>query len=112
MAEYVDHNDVEEAIGGPDFGTTSTPTATNVDDMAIGLGRMWDGLADQAALSETPDQFVKAAIVAACVYQVGQIRKGEPIDVLVQIRIMKEFMSSANQSLSYTQSYPESSGEW
>ena len=45
-------------------------------------------------------------------YQVGQIRKGEPIDVLVQIRIMKEFMSSANQSLSYTQSYPESSGEW
>jgi hypothetical protein len=99
-------------MGGPDFSATSVPTTTNVTDMSTELSAMWDGLVHQTEGDETPLEYVKQACLAAAVYQVGQIRAGEPIDVLVQINIMREFMKSPTDQMVYDQQYPKSTGEW
>lgn len=115
---YFTQEDLEDRLGGPDFSATSTPTNTNIDDMVVLLSAMWDGLHHQAADAEgtgaaTPE-YVRHACISAAVYQVGQLRKGEPIDPGVQIKIMKEFMGdpSVSEHLSYTQTYPQISGKW
>ena len=111
---YFTVDELQNRMGGPDFSATSTPTSTNVTDMATELSAMWDGLARQTEGTETPDEDVKQACLAAAMYQVGQIRKGEPIDPLIQIKIFKQFMAAdvRKTTLHYEQVYPDSTGEW
>ena len=84
-----------------------------VTDMATEISAMWDGLMQQTEGTETPDEYVKQACLAAAVYQVGQLRAGEPVDPEKQIRILKEFMKPIKTTtLYYNQDYPNSDGTW
>lgn len=111
---YFTASELQNRIGGGDFSTTTFPTTTMVTDMSTELSAMWDGLAQQTEGSETPDEFVKQACLAAAVYQVGQLRANLPIDPEKQMRIMTSFLGSTTSKtkMSYTQKYPESTGEW
>ena len=109
---YATHADLEDKMAVPDFGTSSIPTAEQVDAMLIELGAMWDGLSHQAEGVETPDEFVIQAVLAAGMYQVNQIRLGEPIDQQVQINLMKQFLASPTSQLFFDQQYPKITGEW
>jgi hypothetical protein len=109
---YFSADELQNRLGGPDFSATSTPTTTNVTDMSVELSAMWDGLVHQTEGDETPLEYVKQACMAAAVYQVGQMRKGEPIDPLIQIQIMREFMRSPTDQLFFDQPYPKITGEW
>jgi len=114
MADYFNAGDLQDRMGGGDFSGTTFPTSTMVGDMAGGISNMWDGLARQAVGSETPDEDVVQACLSAAVYQVGQIRAGEPIDQLVQIKIMMSFMGPTGDAdtLFYYNQYPKTSGKW
>ena len=109
---YFTVEELQNRLGGPDFSATSVPTTTNITDMAQELSAMWDGLVHQTEGDETPLEYVRQACLAAAVYQVGMIRKGEPIDPLIQITIMKSFIASPTDQLSYTQEYPSITGKW
>ena len=110
---YFTADELQNRIGKGDFSATTFPTTTMVTDMATELSAMWDGLAQQTEGTETPDEFVKQACLSAAVYQVGQMRAGEPIDPLKQQEIMKNFMNPVKKTtLHYSQDYPDSTGEW
>ncbi len=110
---YFTADELQNRMGGGDFTSDSFPTTTMVTDMSVELSAMWDGLAQQTEGTETPAEYVKQACMATAVYQIGQMRKNEPIDPEKQIRIMKQFMTgAANERMSYSQQYPKISGTW
>ena len=114
MAAYFSTTELQDRLGGGDFTATSIPDTTTAVDMATEISNMWDGLARQTVGAETPDEDVTQACLSAAVYQVGQMRAGEPIDQLVQIKIMKEFMGATGDAgtLFYDNQYPSSTGKW
>lgn len=113
---YFTQEDLEDRLAGPDFSATSTPTATNIDDMVVILSAMWDGLNHQAADAEgtgasTPE-YVSQACITAAVYQVEMIRAGQPVDPQAQIAIMEKFLQSPTDQLFFDQQYPNIDGTW
>ena len=109
---YFSVDELQNRLGMGDFSATTFPTTTMVTDMSVEISAMWDGLAQQTEGSETPTEDVKQACLAAAVYQVGQIRAGEPIDPEKQIRIMQSFMKFKQARPSFKVLSPDSTGSW
>lgn len=103
-----------EARTGMSFTTTTTLTSTQIGTMATEISAMFDGLLQQTEGTETPDEYVKQACLSCAQYTVNMIYAGEPVDPLVQIKILKEFMKpvEGKTTLYYTQQYPYNTGEW
>ena len=109
---YFTAEELQNRLGGGDFSATTFPTTTMDTDMATELSAMWDGLMVQTEGAETPIENVKQACLAAAVYQVGQLRAGEPIDPEKQIRIMLQFVTTKKPRPSFYVLSPDSTGSW
>lgn len=103
-----------EALTGDTYTATSFPTTTQIGIFATEISAMWDGLARQTEGTETPDEYVTQACLACAVYTINMIKAAEPIDPLIQIKIMKEFLVTdlKKSNLHYEQAYPDSTGNW
>ena len=111
MADYFTEAELEGHMGIL-FTTTSTPDTTAIGIMATEISNMYDGLAQQAVGTETPDEFVTQACLSCATYTVGQIMAGLPIDPEKQIRIIKSFLKKTKTQFFYAQNYPSASGKW
>lgn len=111
MADYFTEAELE-ALTGKAFTTTSLMTTTQIGVFATEISNMFDGFMQQAIGSETPDEYVTQACLACAVYTIGQIYAGEPIDPLMQEKLLKQFMVPFGKQMSYGQEYPKNTGSW
>ncbi len=115
MADYFTIDELEDRMGAGDFSATTFPNDTGVGVMVTQISEMWDGFAHQTAGAEAlATETVTQACISAAVYQVGQMRAGEPVDPEKQISIFKAAVGETGETttLTYTQSYPDSGGNW
>ena len=101
-----------EALTAKTFTTLSKVSTIQIGLMATEISNMFDGFMQQSTGSETPDEYVTHACLACAVYTIGQIYAGEPIDPLMQEKLLKQFMVPFGKQMSYGQEYPDSTGSW
>ena len=102
-----------EGLTGKAFTATSLVTTTQITALAQEISNTFDALMQQTVGSETPDEFVTQACLAAAVYTIGQIYAGEPVDPIEQAKKLKYYMTPIKGvNTSYSQEQPDSTGEW
>ena len=112
---YFTAEELQNRMGSGDFSATSLPDTTMVGDMATEVSAMLDGLVGQDEGDYTPTEQQRQACISAAVYQVDQIRAGEPVDPEVQIRIIQKSIlgiSTKKPRTSWYVSSPDVTGEW
>jgi hypothetical protein len=103
-----------ESRTGKVFSATSLVSSTQIGLMATEISAMWDGWAHQTEGTETPSETVKQACLSCAHYTIDQIYAGETVDPIKQYAVFKAAVGATGETatLYYTQSYPDSAGEW
>ena len=96
------------------FDANSKPTTTQVGKMLTEMSNMLDGLCHEASGGLGTLEWTTQAVISGCMYSIDMAKKGEEIDQVKLISILKAFIPDADEGkkiFSY-QDYPDAGGNW